>query len=204
MVFIMPVWLRNKISIISLNSYRALVSMILLFCFSLNNAAKADQAFVIQQGETLLVEGVYHINASIDYQFSEEALSALKNGVPLIILMDIEVLRERNWWWDKEIATLEQGYLLIYHALSENFIIHNLNSGTQHNYSNLAAALGALGNLENLPVLDANLLDPSAQYVVRLKTHLDIESLPAPMRPLAYISSEWQLESDWYSWSLVR
>jgi hypothetical protein len=167
-------------------------------------AALAGNAFVIRHADMVLRKNVYLLNADIDYRFTDEAVSAMKNGVPLIIGMEIRVVRDRSWWLDKDIATLEQAYLLIYHALTEKYIIHNLNSGIQKNYASLDNALQALGKVENLPLIDANLLEPGAKYTIELRTGLDIEALPAPMRPLAYISSDWQLQSDWYSWSLVR
>jgi len=161
-----------------------------------------DKAFTIKHAETVVINDVYHVNAKLEYRFSDEALDALNNGVPLIILLNIEVEKQRSWWMNKNIATLEQGYLLLYHALSEKFVLHNLNSGTQENYSSLQSALYALGDLQQLPVLDARLLDKDAKYIFKLRSFLDIESLPAPMRPLAYISSQWQLDSDWYKWTL--
>lgn len=160
------------------------------------------EGFNILNAKTSLVNNVYLLESSMSLSFSEDALEALRSGVPLIVLVNIEVLKDRNWWWDKTIAKLEQGYLLLYHALSEKYIIHNLNSGAQQNYVSLNAALSALGKIQDLPVLDKNLLIKDAEYYVRLRTYLDIESLPAPMRPIAYISSQWQLESDWYSWPL--
>ncbi|MEJ2143048.1 MAG: DUF4390 domain-containing protein, partial [Gammaproteobacteria bacterium] len=175
-----------------------LISLALLYC----SPVHAEPAFKIKHAETILVDKVYNINASIEFEFSDEALGALKNGVPLIILFDIEVEKKRNWWINKNVATLEQGYLLLYHALSKKFVLHNLNSGTQENYSSLDSALYALGNIQQLPILDADLLEKDADYIFRLKSFLDIESLPPPMRPLAYVSSEWQLESDWYTWTL--
>ena len=182
----------------SLRTISACLLLILLPLKSLD----ASEAFIIKSIETHLEEGVYLLDARIEYKFSQEALSALKNGVPLIILMNIEVSEER-WYWNKTIASLEQGYLLIYHALSKKFIIHNLNSGTQTDYSSLASALYALGHLKKLPLIDEKLLKPNERYQIQLRTQLDIESLPAPMRPLAYISSEWRLQSDWYTWPLT-
>ncbi|VAX08008.1 Probable proline rich signal peptide protein precursor [hydrothermal vent metagenome] len=164
--------------------------------------SQAAEAFLIKSLETQLHDEVYLFNAHIKYGFSEEALAALKNGVPLIILMNIEV-QEKRWYWNKTIAQLEQGYLLIYHALSKKFILHNLNSGIQNDYSNLDDALFALGHLRNMPLIDAKLLKPDSHYILRLRSRLDIESLPAPMRPLAYISSDWRLQSDWYTWPLT-
>ncbi len=163
----------------------------------------AEEAFIIKSLETKLVAGVYQLDSRIDYRFSDEALKALQNGVPFLILLNIEVEQIR-WYWNKNLAELEQGYLLLYHALSEKFIIHNLNSGVQDHYASLETALAALGYITDLPLIDANLLSPEARYQVRMRTRLDIESLPAPMRPLAYISSDWKLDSDWVSWPLTQ
>jgi len=153
---------------------------------------------------THLENKVYQLDANIDYQFSDSALEALRNGVPLIVLLDIKVEQYRAWWFNKTIADLQQGYLLLYHALTEKYIVNNLNSGAQENYEQLSAALNALGKVKNLPILDAHLVNNGAHYLVRLRTRLDLESLPAPMRPLAYISSDWRLESNWYEWPLQQ
>ena len=142
------------------------------------------------------------LDANIEYRLSEPVLEALKNGVPLIILVDIEVAQVRNWWMNKTIAELQQGYLLLYHALSEKYILNNLNSGVQENYDSLISALSSLGKIRNFPLLDANLAIADKRYEVSLKAYLDLEALPAPMRPIAYISSQWRLESDWYRWPL--
>ena len=196
---VVPATLAARISV-RLKSY--LQAALCLLTLLVLPPAQATEAFIIKSLETRLQDHVYAFSTHIEYGFSDEALVALKNGVPLIILLNIEVQEER-WYWNKTIAELEQGYLLIYHALSKKFIIHNLNSGTQTDYSRLDDALYALGHIENLPLIDAKLLKPDARYVLRLQSRLDIESLPAPMRPLAYISSDWRLQSDWYTWPLT-
>lgn len=160
------------------------------------------QGFKILSAETKIKDHVFHLEANMELNFSDDALEALRSGVPLIVLVNIEVEQDRSWWWDKTIAELEQGYLLLYHALSEKYIIHNLNSGAQKNYVSLRTAIYSLSHLRDFPLIDKNLLEEGDEYYVRLRTYLDIESLPAPMRPIAYISSQWQLESDWFSWPL--
>jgi hypothetical protein len=167
-------------------------------------ASAHAKGFTIRSVSTHLQDKVYLLDANIDYQFSDTALEALRNGVPLIVLLDIKVEQERSWWWNKTIADLQQGYLLLYHALTEKYIVNNLNSGAQDNYERLSAALNALGKVKDLPILDAHLATAGERYVVHLRTRLDLESLPAPMRPLAYISSDWRLESDWYEWPLQQ
>ncbi len=180
---------------------RLFAALLCLLITTLPTQSYAD-GFNILAAETKLKEHVYLLEANLDLKFSADALDALRSGVPLIVLVNIEVLKDRNWWLDKTVAKLEQGYLLLYHALSEKYIIHNLNSGAQQNFNGLNTAIHSLSNLRDLPLIDKNLLDEGDNYYVRLRTYLDIESLPAPMRPIAYISSQWQLESDWFSWPL--
>lgn len=162
------------------------------------------KGFSIRSVETRLLDEVYLLDTRLDLAFSDEAQKALQSGIPIIILLDIEVEKLRSWWWNKTVAELQQGYLLLYHALTEKYILHNLNSGAQHDYTSLGASLSAMSQIRGLPLIDAALLDKGQLYQLRLKVHLDIESLPAPMRPLAYISSDWQLASDWYTWPLQR
>ncbi len=174
--------------------------LVVLLCLSTGTALA--EAFTIRSVETRLVDRVYVLDARIDYTFSDQALDALQNGVPLIVLVDIEVKKERRWWLNKTIAELKQGYLLLYHALTEKYIINNLNSGAQENYNSLDSAVSALGDIQSLPILDAKLAEDKGRYRVQLHTYLDLEALPAPMRPMAYISSQWRLESEWYTWPL--
>lgn len=159
-------------------------------------------AITVRQAQTRLVDGVYRLDASIDYRFSTAVREALKNGVPLTVVIQIEVRRPRWWWWDEVVASLSQFYLLQYHALSRQYLLTSLNTGVQQNFATLGAALTALGTLRDVPILDSKLLDANEHYRVRLRAQLDIESLPSPLRPLAYISSDWRLQSDWYVWPL--
>lgn len=198
MAFITHLYIK-KANVRGLKCLQKLCMAIVMTCFS---TAIMAEAFTIRSVETSLVDKVYTLSAQVEYRFSDAAIEALENGVPLIVLIQIEVERERNWWLNKEIAELQQGYLLLYHALTEKYIINNLNSGAQENYDSLRAAVSALGQLEALPILDANLTSEGAHYIIRLRTYLDLEALPAPMRPVAYISSQWRLESDWYEWPL--
>lgn len=144
-----------------------------LLCFFIGGFTPTQsqaEGFKILAAKTRLKENVFHLEAKMDLKFSDDALEALRSGVPLIILINIDVQKDRNWWWDKTIAELEQGYLLLYHALSEKYIIHNLNSGAQQNYISLNTALHSLSNIHDFPLIDKNLLEEGDEYYGRLRT----------------------------------
>jgi hypothetical protein len=100
-------------------------------------------------------------------------------------------------------ASLEQRYQLRYHALSHQYLLQNINSGAFYAFHTLEAALGTLGSLQDFPLIDKQLVEKGEEYEVLLHAELDIEALPSPLRPLAYITPAWRLDSDWYTWSLT-
>jgi hypothetical protein len=165
------------------------------------HARAAD--FAITGIHTEIREGVYVLDADIDYHFSDEALRALSNGVPLTVQLSLEIERLRKWWLNEKIATLEQRYSLQHHALTHQYLLRNLNSGAFYSLPHYPAAVEALGTLRDLPLLDAKLILPDERYQVALRVELDIEALPSPLRPVAYITPDWHLQSDWYEWFLT-
>jgi hypothetical protein len=46
-------------------------------------------------------------------------------------------------------------------------------------------------------------MKPERAISLALKARLDIESLPTPLRALAYVSPEWYLSSRWYKLPLT-
>ena len=158
--------------------------------------------FEVQQASAELVDGVYFLNASIEFQLSTEARSALQSGVPLTIRFDVELIHGRRFWFDNEVATLRQLFQLEYHALSERYIVQNRNSGDQESFSTLFSALEFLGRVEHLPLIDAALLEGDRDYDVRLRAVLDVEQFPGPLRLLAFWRRDWSLASEWYRWPL--
>lgn len=164
--------------------------------------AAEQRYFRVESLTTEKVDGVYRLTASIDYQLPEVLLDALANGVDLVIEVKVEVLRERRWWIDEDIAAVTQRYQLIYYALSRMYVVRNLNTGVQQTFPSLYSALHAIGRLQDFPLIDASLLDPQQVYKARLQARVAPEELPLPLRARAYLDSDWRPASEWYTWYL--
>ena len=158
--------------------------------------------FEIQSASAELRDGVYYVNAEVAYRLSTEARDALHAGVPLGIRLDVEIIHPRRWWFDNEYVALLQSYQLEYHALSERYIVLNLNSGDQASFGSLLAALESLGRVERLPLVDVPVLEEGRSYDVRLRAVLDQEQFPGPLRLLAFWRRDWSIASEWYRWPL--
>jgi hypothetical protein len=191
-----------------LQSTRVILRYINLMCLSVCFASfwtsnAFAQSFAVQNARTELVGKIYRLDASLKYKFPPKALEALENGVTLILALDIEVIKPRRYMWNEEIATLEQRYEIKYLALTDQYLLSNKNSGSQFVYSTLDEALATLEKINDLPIIDAHLLDKDEFYMVQIRSRLDFDSLPPPLRLKAYFSNDWWLTSGWYSWGLT-
>ena len=84
-----------------------------------------------------------------------------------------------------------------YHALSQQYLVTGINASYPKAFLTQSSALTALGRINELPLIELSLLDPDAEYQVSVRSSLDSESLPVPLRPLTYLSDEWRLRTDW-------
>lgn len=172
---------------------------------SLVTSAQEDEdpgRFEIRAASVELRSGVYYLDAWIEYRLSTEARAALDAGVTLTLDTEVEFLRQRRFWFDPQEAVLLQSYELQYHALTERYLVVNLNTGEQSSFATLFSALNSLGRITQLPLIDAALLEPDASYDIRVRAVLSTEGIPGPLRLLAFWRRDWSLESEWYTWQL--
>jgi hypothetical protein len=141
---------------------------------------------------------VYYLDAWMELRLSSEARDALRSGVPLTIRLDVELEHHRRFWTDAADAVLRQRYQLEYHALTERYVVSNLNSGDQTSFGTLYSALNSLGRIDMLPLIDAALVRPGKRRYARLRVVLDSDRFPGPLRLLAFWRRDWSIESDWY------
>ena len=145
--------------------------------------------------------GVLLLSAQVEFALPDGAQRAIEEGVELTLTFDIEITRPRRLWADDTVATLEQRYELLYHAVSGRYLLRNLNSGEQTSYPTLDAALEPLHRIERLPILDEALIG-AGRYEISLRASLDVRTMPDALRFVLFWVDDWRQSSDWYTWPL--
>ena len=184
------------------NTRQLLATLVLLFA-SASCFAAEDQHITIRSASLSLQDKTYLLNAHIDYSLSDEAIKALHNGVTLTFNVDLSIIESRSWLWNKHLNNLSLPYQIKYHTLAETYQVSDNTNNLQHNFSSLSAALRALGKINDTPI---HAITNGGVSTVNgsLKAYLNIEALPLPMRPLAYITAGWYLRSDTFQWPLTQ
>ena len=182
-------------------AYLRLCLIALLLGFTpFSNAAE----FNVMQAAFSTVNNFYSLDAKLEYEFSEESLEALANGIALTINVEVVVKRKRKYFWDRSVARVIQGYRLERHELTNQYLVIDISAGTQRNFGSLEEAISAMEEIGPIPVVELSALDSATAYRAQIKASLDIEELPPPLRPIAYVSPGWRLSSKWYRWGIER
>ncbi len=177
--------------------------ILLSLLLALAASAFARDDFAIRKAQTRLEDGQYSLNASIDFGFSDTALEALDHGVPLTIIFHIQVRRASAWLWEDSLLDQQLRYGIRFKPLSRRYEVYRLPGTTGRDFVTRDAAIRALGELNDLQLVSQDALAPDEDYEVQIKAILDIEELPLPLRPMAYLRPSWQLSSGWSKWPLT-
>ncbi len=175
--------------------------LLLLLLLLVPTLAAARPAFPIEKVTIRAQDDQWLMDVRFAPELSPRALEALDNGVPLTIEVYYQVRRVDDWIWDASLVDRRLRYEIRYQPLAERFSVGPV-PGAGQRYVTRDAALAALGDLRNLPLLGQGELAAGARYEIDLKISLDIEELPLPLRPLAYLLPSWKLSSGWTTWPL--
>lgn len=151
---------------------------------------------------TLSEDDYILLDADIGYDLSEPVSEALQNGVPLTFETHVQMRRADAWIWESDIVEHRLRTVLRYRPLSGLYELRELHSDKQSAFATRDTALRALGQIYAMPIIARSELDLDKEYLVRLRVRLDIEALPLPMRPVAYLKRDWSMKSDVWEWQL--
>ena len=159
------------------------------------------EGFAIKSANLELKDEVYYLNAQLEVSLNRTLEDAVNHGLPLNMVLEFRLARPRAFWFDEDIAAVQQNLRVSYHALTRHYqLSSNL---TQKNFLSLAQLLEELSEIRGWPVLDRSLVKKRYSYVASLRLRLDLSQLPQPLQVNAIGSKDWNLVSDWFQWPLV-
>jgi hypothetical protein len=181
---------------------RAAPLVVVALALMLLPAARALADFAVDSVETRSEDDMLVMDAHIDYAFSKVALEALDNGVPLTLEVHVQLRRSSAWMWEESLVDERLRYVIRYKPLSERYTVARLPGDDGRSYVTRDAAIAAIGNIEGLQLVPKARLEAGEGYVIEIRASLDVEELPLPLRPIAYLLPSWKLSTGWTKWPL--
>lgn len=141
-------------------------------------------------------------SANIAFELPTAVEEALLKGVPLFFVLEADVLRERWYWYDRQVATARRHTRLAYQPLTRRWRL-NVTAGAgrdgsvglalNQSFETLEQALSTVKRVSQWQIADANDLVSDAKYKVEFRFRLDLTQLPLPFQIGAIGQSEWDL-----------
>jgi len=181
--------------------YPRLFLMVMLMLLTVNAVAGGVDVRDVTLWES---DNSYLLDADIDYFPTDTVIEALKNGIPLTFEVIVKVRESDSWlgWFERALTKRKIRFQLRYRPLSSLYEISSDRNQNQRNFVSWKSLFSNLGELRQIAIVDTGELDVQKKYRVEIKAELDINSLPLPMRPMAYIDSDWDMSSGWSEWPL--
>jgi hypothetical protein len=149
------------------------------------------------------LEGALLLSAQFRFELPMVVEDALLKGIPIYFVAQADVLRERWYWTNRKIATVQRRMRLAYHPLTRRWRL-NLGSGdmtedTQRlalsqNFDTLEDVMAAVRRISRWRIADVSEIDPTSQHVVNFSFMLDTSQLPRPLQIGTLGQSDWMLE----------
>jgi hypothetical protein len=168
---------------------------------TISTPVAAGTAAVISANSDV-VNNMVVVSAELDFVFSEDAMEALRSGIALFIDVDFRIKRQRRFIWDTKVVYLSRRYRFERHALTDRYVVTDIATDKRHIHNSMDEAIADLEKIREIPLTNEKNFDPASNYRIGVRTRLDLESLPGPIRPMAYISPSWRMSSGWYQWIL--
>lgn len=161
--------------------------------------------FKVTEVQPRFVDQSLVLNGNLELGLNAKVEEALAKGIPLEVNIDVHLHRERRFLWDRKIADWTLHRRIQYHALSGQYLVSSAPPEPEFGESllTLQEALKQLGSLNGVTLKLEESVAPETAHSVDMRVSLDIEALPTPLRPVAYTSFTWHLNSGWSTWKIA-
>ena len=166
--------------------------------------AQAVTAEVTQFQLERTAEGSF-LSATVRFELPTSIEDALLKGVPMFFVAELEVFRERWYWYDRKVLAAERHIRLAYQPLTRRWRL-NIASGAITNnslglslnqsFDNLPDALAAVQRVSRWKIAEPGELDPEQRHNLEYNFRLDVSQLPRPFQIGVLGQSDWNISAS--------
>ncbi len=146
-------------------------------------------------------DGLY-LSTQLRLDLPELAENALFKGIPMYFAAEAQVVRDRWYWYDRQVADTTRYLRLSYQPLTrrwrlnvsaEPFSNAGLGVALGQTFDNYGDAMSAVQRLSRWKIADSDAVDPHAPHTVHFRFRLDTSPLPRPFQIGAVGRTGWNL-----------
>jgi hypothetical protein len=179
----------------------ALVALVLVLGLGLG-LARADGTEVTQLRLERADDGVL-LSASVRFDVPPAIEDALLKGIPMYFVAEAALLRDRWYWYDKQVASAQRHMRLSYQPLTRRWRLQvspmpigNSGLALGQSFDTREEAMAAVQHIARWKIAELADLEPDARYSVDFQFRLDVSQLPRPFQIGAVGHSDWNISAS--------
>lgn len=177
---------------------------LLLLFVALIWQSPAYAQFTVIDGKTKILSESLSISARCNLDLTPEVEEALNNGIELHLIFQFRLYMVRPFIWDNRLADWEQGFILKYHSLYDQYLLIDDSTNEQESFISVREAMESLSDFKTtLPAITTTLPKSESGYRMGMRVRLNKNKFPSPLKLLGEISPSWDLDSSWKLWPVV-
>ena len=145
------------------------------------------------------------LTATVKFELPAAVEEALLKGVALIFVAEADVLRERWYWMNKKVVSVERHMRLAYQPLTRRWRLNvasglitsaGLGMALNQNFDALPDALAAVQRLSRWKIAETSELDLDQHNFVDFRFRLDMSQLPRPLQIGTLGQTDWDISTS--------
>jgi Domain of unknown function (DUF4390) len=148
-------------------------------------------------------DGMY-LSATMRFEIPPAVEEALLKGIPMTFVAQAQVLRNRWYWYDKEVVFAQRSVRLAYQPLTRRWRlsvssgIGDFSSGASlsQSFEQLADAMVAIRRIARWKIAESNDIDGDSRHNVDFRFRLDTSQLPRPMQIGITGNADWSIAAQ--------
>ena len=172
----------------------------MLLCIAFG--AKAADTAEVEPLRVERTEDGLLLSASIHFEVPPAVDDALAKGIPMFFVAEAVLLRDRWYWYDKQVVGATRHMRLSFQPLTRRWrlAISNGPVGSSglalgQTFDTRDEALAAVQRISHWKIADASELETDARYSVDFRFRLDVSQLPRPFQIGAVGHSDWSINA---------
>jgi hypothetical protein len=161
-------------------------------------AAAQEPSLTVESARLhLSTDGEPGLKLDADFALTLPAVleDAVNRGIALYFTVDLEVYRERWYWFDRRAVEASLTYRLTYSPLTRQYRLAR--GAFALPFDDLDEAIATMTRVRNWKVAEPGALAAGADYRARTRMRLDTSLLPKPFQIDALTNRDWTLAADW-------
>ncbi len=202
MAFISHFWKRARLDVANVVMAIGLVTLTAAGGMTAAFAAGPEGAPEVTQLQVDRTADGLFVTAAVKFELPAVVEDALLKGIPLVFVAEVDVFRNRWYWYDKKLVSAERHFRLAFQPLTRRWRL-NIASGQispntlglalNQSFDSLPEAMAAVRRISRWKVAEASELEADQKQSLEFRYRLDVSQLPRPFQIGVLGQAEWSI-----------